>query len=82
MPKPNCLTLTCSMSRYRSPGDGGGQVNEFKQMVKTFHVGGIEVILDGWSSDGSADDELSHQNQDRNGFDGRVRQTLHSRAVS
>jgi isoamylase len=31
---------------YSSSGDTGGQVTEFKQMVKTFHKVGIEVILD------------------------------------
>jgi glycogen operon protein len=33
-------------SRYSSSGDRGGQVAEFKTMVKTFHREGIEVILD------------------------------------
>jgi glycogen operon protein len=31
---------------YSSSGDAGGQVNEFKQMVKALHAAGIEVILD------------------------------------
>jgi glycogen operon protein len=31
---------------YSSSGHQGQQVNEFKQMVKTFHQAGIEVILD------------------------------------
>jgi len=31
---------------YSAGGDRGGQVSEFKQMVKTFHAAGIEVILD------------------------------------
>jgi isoamylase len=31
---------------YSSSGDAGGQVREFKQMVKALHAGGIEVILD------------------------------------
>src|ERR1700735_4766964 len=34
------------MSRYSSSGDAGGQVLEFKQMVKSLHAAGIEVILD------------------------------------
>jgi glycogen operon protein len=34
------------MSRYSSSGDRGGQVREFKEMVKTLHKAGIEVILD------------------------------------
>ena len=33
-------------SVYSSSGDMGGQVNEFKQMVKILHKNGIEVILD------------------------------------
>ncbi|NND02295.1 MAG: glycogen debranching protein GlgX [Acidimicrobiia bacterium] len=31
---------------YSSAGDSGGQVREFKEMVKAFHAAGIEVILD------------------------------------
>jgi len=33
-------------ARYSSSGDTGGQVAEFKSMVKAFHREGIEVILD------------------------------------
>ncbi|HUG13723.1 MAG TPA: glycogen debranching protein GlgX [Thermomicrobiales bacterium] len=33
-------------ARYSSCGDDGGQVREFKDMVKTLHRAGIEVILD------------------------------------
>ena len=33
-------------ARYSSSGDRGGQVAEFKSMVKAFHREGIEVILD------------------------------------
>jgi isoamylase len=33
-------------ARYSSSGELGGQVAEFKTMVKTFHREGIEVILD------------------------------------
>jgi isoamylase len=42
----NTLGFFAPMSRYSSSGDVGGQVNEFKQMVKAFHGAGIEVILD------------------------------------
>lgn len=42
----NTLGYFAPMSRYSSSGDGGGQVNEFKTMVKAFHAAGIEVILD------------------------------------
>jgi isoamylase len=33
-------------ARYSSSGDGGGQVTEFKAMVKALHGAGLEVILD------------------------------------
>jgi isoamylase len=42
----NTLGYFAPTSRYSSSGDMGGQVNEFKEMVKTFHTAGIEVILD------------------------------------
>lgn len=42
----NTLSYFAPMSRYSSSGDTGGQVNEFKAMVKTLHKAGIEVILD------------------------------------
>ena len=33
-------------NEYSSAGDMGGQVREFKQMVKALHAAGLEVILD------------------------------------
>ena len=33
-------------AEYSSAGDGGGQVAEFKAMVKALHAAGLEVILD------------------------------------
>jgi glycogen operon protein len=42
----NTLGFFAPMSRYSSVGDRGGQVNEFKQMVKDLHAAGLEVILD------------------------------------
>jgi isoamylase len=42
----NTLGYFAPMSRYSSVGDSGGQVNEFKQMVKDLHAAGLEVILD------------------------------------
>ena len=42
----NTLNYFAPMSRYSSSGDEGQQVVEFKQMVKTLHRAGIEVILD------------------------------------
>ena len=42
----NTLGYFAPMSRYSSSGDTGGQVKEFKEMVKRLHAEGIEVILD------------------------------------
>ena len=42
----NTLGFFAPMSRYSSSGDKGGQVTEFKEMVKALHKAGIEVILD------------------------------------
>jgi isoamylase len=42
----NTLGYFAPMSRYSSTGDRGGQVREFKEMVKALHAAGIEVILD------------------------------------
>jgi glycogen operon protein len=42
----NTLGYFAPMSRFSSSGDRGGQVREFKHMVKTLHRAGIEVLLD------------------------------------
>ena len=42
----NTLGYFAPMGRYSSAGDGGGQVDEFKQMVKDLHAARLEVILD------------------------------------
>jgi len=42
----NTLGFFAPMSRYSSSGDQGGQVREFKEMVRALHAAGIEVILD------------------------------------
>jgi glycogen operon protein len=42
----NTLGFFAPEQRYSSRGSRGGQVAEFKQMVKTLHEAGIEVILD------------------------------------
>jgi len=42
----NTLGYFAPMPRYCSSGDAGGQVREFKEMVKALHAAGIEVILD------------------------------------
>ncbi|TIC84021.1 glycogen debranching protein GlgX [Nocardioides sp. GY 10127] len=42
----NSLGYFAPHGAYSSVGDAGGQVNEFKQMVKSLHRAGLEVILD------------------------------------
>ena len=42
----NSLGYFAPMPRYSASGDMGGQVIEFKEMVKSLHAAGIEVILD------------------------------------
>ncbi len=42
----NTLAYFAPMARFSSCGDCGGQVREFKEMVKALHKAGIEVILD------------------------------------
>ena len=42
----NSLSFLAPTARYSSSGDRGGQVIEFKQMVKALHAAGIEVIID------------------------------------
>ncbi len=42
----NTLAYFSPAGRYSSSGDTGGQVIEFKSMVKALHKAGIEVILD------------------------------------
>ena len=42
----NTLGYFAPAARYASCGDRGGQVPEFKKMVKALHAAGIEVILD------------------------------------
>ncbi|HWN01904.1 MAG TPA: alpha-amylase family glycosyl hydrolase, partial [Candidatus Dormibacteraeota bacterium] len=42
----NSIGFFCPDSRYSASGHLGQQVDEFKQMVKTLHRAGIEVILD------------------------------------
>jgi len=42
----NTLSFFAPEARYSSSGDQGGQVREFKEMVKALHQAGIEVILD------------------------------------
>ncbi len=42
----NSLAYLAPHGPYSASGDTGGQVAEFKAMVKAFHAAGIEVILD------------------------------------
>ena len=42
----NTINYFAPDARYSSSGDMGGQVREFKEMVKALHRAGIEVILD------------------------------------
>src|SRR6266550_261474 len=42
----NTIAFFAPEARYSSSGDRGGQVNEFKTMVRNLHAAGIEVILD------------------------------------
>ena len=42
----NSINFFAPEARYASPRQAGGQVTEFKPMVKTLHAAGIEVILD------------------------------------
>ncbi|MBA3948629.1 MAG: glycogen debranching protein GlgX [Acidobacteria bacterium] len=42
----NSIGFLAPYSGYSSSGSDGQQVQEFKQMVKTMHAAGIEVILD------------------------------------
>jgi len=42
----NSIAYLAPHNEYSSTGEAGQQVQEFKQMVKTLHEAGIEVILD------------------------------------
>jgi glycogen operon protein len=42
----NTIGFFAPEAKYSSSGDRGGQVNEFKTMVRNLHTAGIEVILD------------------------------------
>jgi isoamylase len=42
----NSIGFLAPHGGYSSAGSGGGQVNEFKEMVKALHAAGLEVILD------------------------------------
>ena len=42
----NSIGFFAPEANYSSSGDLGGQVTEFKTMVRNLHAAGIEVILD------------------------------------
>jgi glycogen operon protein len=42
----NTIGFFAPHAAYSSAGDRGGQVHEFKQMVRTLHEAGLEVVLD------------------------------------
>ena len=42
----NLIGFFAPHNEYSSAGDAGGQVDEFKSMVKALHAAGLEVILD------------------------------------
>ncbi|WP_072803307.1 glycogen debranching protein GlgX [Rhodococcoides yunnanense] len=42
----NSIGFFAPHNEYSSAGDAGGQVDEFKSMVKALHAAGIEVVLD------------------------------------
>jgi isoamylase len=42
----NTIGFFAPMARYSMAGDGGSQVREFKEMVRSLHGAGIEVLLD------------------------------------
>jgi len=42
----NTLSFLAPHNEYSACGDGGGQVDEFKAMVKALHAANLEVVLD------------------------------------
>jgi glycogen operon protein len=68
----NTIGFLAPHSGYSSSGDRGGQVREFKAMVKAFHAAGIEVYLDvvyNHTAEGGVDGPtLSFRGLDDGGF--------------
>ncbi len=75
----NTIGFFAPHNAYSSAGDRGGQVREFKEMVKAFHAAGLEVILDvvyNHTAEGGADGPtLSFRGLDDRGFYHRVDHT-------
>ncbi|GAA4694757.1 glycogen debranching protein GlgX [Nocardioides conyzicola] len=76
----NTISYFSPDAGYSSAGDQGGQVNEFKQMVKSLHAAGIEVILDvvynHTAEGGSLGPTISFRGLDDRGFYKRVKPTV------
>ncbi|GAW50016.1 MULTISPECIES: glycogen debranching protein GlgX [unclassified Nocardioides] len=72
----NTISYFSPDAGYSSSGDRGQQVTEFKQMVKSLHAAGIEVILDvvynHTAEGGSTGPTLSFRGLDDRGFYKRV----------
>jgi glycogen operon protein len=72
----NTLGFFAPHAAYSSAGDRGGQVREFKEMVRAFHAAGLEVILDvvyNHTAEGEAGGPtLSFRGLDDRGFYHRV----------
>ncbi|MFP5252945.1 MAG: glycogen debranching protein GlgX [Actinomycetes bacterium] len=72
----NTLGFFAPHNRYAAADDRGGQVREFKQMVKALHSAGLEVVLDvvyNHTAEGGADGPtLSFRGLDDRGYYKRV----------
>ena len=72
----NTISYFAPDASYAAAGDGGQQVAEFKQMVRTLHAAGIEVILDvvynHTAEGGPGGPTLSFRGLDDRGFYKRV----------
>ena len=75
----NSIGYFAPHNAYSAAGDRGGQVTEFKSMVKAFHDAGLEVILDvvynHTAEAGTDGPTLSFRGLDDRGFYKRVRPT-------
>jgi glycogen debranching enzyme GlgX len=72
----NTIGFFAPHNRYSASGDRGGQVREFKEMVKAFHAAGLEVYLDvvynHTAEGGSEGPTLSFRGLDDRGYYQRV----------
>ncbi len=75
----NTIGFFAPHNAYSSSGDRGEQVREFKEMVRSFHAAGLEVILDvvyNHTAEGGVDGPtLSFRGLDDRGFYHRVDHT-------